>query len=237
VSETLRLQAYMARCGVGSRRRCESFIAEGRVKVNGEAAVLGARVERSDRVSLDDRLLRLETKAAYVAVNKPAGYLCANSDRHGRPLVLDLLADIPLRLFHVGRLDFRSSGLIFYTNDGIFARTVSHPSAGVEKEYLVETKGPIDEQLLQRYRRGLEVDGESYHLLRYQYKTPRKVVLTLGEGRNREIRRVFDHFGLKLSRIHRTRIGCVQVRGIPSGGYRMLSRKELSWFLDRGEKG
>jgi 23S rRNA pseudouridine2605 synthase len=234
VSEPLRLQAYMAQCGVGSRRHCESYIQEGRVKVNGKPAVLGARVGVADRVSLDDRLLQPETRTVYLAVNKPAGYLCSNSDRHGRPLVLDLLEDIPLRLFHVGRLDFRSSGLIFYTNDGGFARTVSHPSSGIEKEYLVETKGPIAEQLLQRYRRGVDVEGESYHLLRYQYKTPRKAVLTLGEGKNREIRRVFDHFGLKLSRIHRIRIGCVHVRGIPPGGYRMLSRKEVSWFLDKG---
>ncbi|UCG00163.1 MAG: rRNA pseudouridine synthase [Spirochaetaceae bacterium] len=226
----------MARCGIGSRRHCESYIREGRVTVNGVIAVLGTRVSPSDRVVLDKKPLHLEIQKVYLAVNKPAGYLCANSDSRGRPLLLDLLEDIPQRIFHVGRLDFRSSGLIFYTNDGSFSKIVSHPSSSIEKEYLVETKQPISEATLQKYKRGLTIDGEGYQLRKYQYKTPRKVLLTLIEGKNREIRRVFEHFRADLSRIHRVRIGCVHVRGLPAGGYRLLSRKEVSWFFNR-EKG
>jgi len=235
VSEQIRLQVYMARCGIGSRRHCETYIREGRVTVNGVTAALGTKVTASDRVYLDKRCLRPETEKVYLAVNKPPGYLCANSDSRGRPLVLDLFQDVAVRIFHVGRLDLRSSGLIFYTNDGTFAKIVSHPSSRIEKEYIVEAKDPIDEDLLGKYRRGLRISDEIYHLRKYQYKTPRKVVLTLIEGKNREIRRVFQHFGVNLKRIHRVRIGCVEVRGLPAGGYRMLSRKEISWFSNHGQ--
>jgi 23S rRNA pseudouridine2605 synthase len=184
---------------------------------------------------LGRRRLRPETEKVYLAVNKPPGYLCANSDSRGRPLVLDLLQDVAVRIFHVGRLDFRSSGLIFYTNDGTFAKIVSHPSSRIEKEYIVETKVPIAEEFLRQYKRGLTISGEHYHLRKYQYKTPRKVILTLIEGKNREIRRVFQHFRVNLKRIHRVRVGCVEVRGVPAGGYRLLSRKEISWFVNHGQ--
>jgi 23S rRNA pseudouridine2605 synthase len=234
VSEPIRLQVYMARCGIGSRRACENYIREGRVTVNGRIAELGTKVAPSDRVLLDKRQLHPETEKVYLAVNKPAGYLCSNSDSRGRPLVLDLLQDIPQRIFHVGRLDFRSSGLILYTNDGEFARFVSHPSCNIEKEYQVETRKPFPEENLLEYRKGLSIGGQSYHLRKYQYKGPRRIVLTLIEGKNREIRRVFEHFGHFPSRIHRIRIGCVHIRGIPAGGYRPLSRQEITWFYSAG---
>jgi len=228
---------YMAGCGVGSRRYCEQKILEGRVAVNGKIAVIGSKVSMDDRVTLDRRLLRPQTAVVYLVVNKPRATLCANSDSRGRPLVLDLLDDIPVRIYHVGRLDFHSSGLIFYTNDGRFAKIVTHPSSEIEKEYLIEAGDNIQEQCLKEYRRGLDIAGQRYRLKRYVYKTPRKVVLTLIEGKNKEIRRVFEHFRIKLLTVHRIRIGCVRSHGIPAGGYRSLSRKEVSWFLDRGKKG
>lgn len=235
MSEQVRLQLYMARCGIGSRRHCETYIREGRVTVNGVIAALGTKVTASDRVYLGRRRLSPETEKVYLAVNKPPGYLCANSDSRGRPLVLDLLQNVAVRIFHVGRLDLRSSGLIFYTNDGTFAKIVSHPSSRIEKEYIVEAKDPISEEVLAKYKRGLTIAGEHYRLRKYQYKTPRKVILTLIEGKNREIRRVFQHFRVNLKRIHRVRVGCVEVRGLPAGGYRMLSRKEISWFVNHGK--
>ena len=165
VSERIRLQVYMARCGVDSRRHCETYIREGRVTVNGRPAALGARVSPSDRISLDHRPLRPDTQTVYLAVNKPPGYLCSNSDSRGRPLVLDLLEDLPSRVFHVGRLDFRSSGLIFYTNDGMFAKTASHPSSRIEKEYLIEARNPIDEEILLKYKAGLTIGEQSKECL------------------------------------------------------------------------
>ncbi len=233
MSEPLRLQVYMARCGVGSRRSCEQYISAGRVSINGKIATLGSKVCEGDRVELAGRLLRAEPVKAYLAVNKPRGYLCSNIDQRGRPLVLDLLHDIPVRLFHVGRLDLQSSGLIFYTNDGQFAKLVSHPSYGIEKEYIVEATKPIPETALRQYRQGISIGGESYRLKRYEYKTARKAVLTLLEGKNREIRRFFEYFKVDCKRIHRVRIGCVEIRGLPSGGYRHLSQGEVAWFLKR----
>jgi 23S rRNA pseudouridine2605 synthase len=233
VSEPLRLQVYMARCGIDSRRGCEQYISAGRVSVNGKIATLGSKVSEGDRVELDGRLLRFEPVKVYLAVNKPRGYLCSNIDRRGRPLVSDLLRDIPLRLFHVGRLDLQSSGLILYTNDGQFAALVTHPSYGIEKEYIVEAEKPIPETALRQYRQGISVGGEHYRLKSYEYKTARKAVLILLEGKNREIRRVFDYFKVVCKRIHRVRIGCVEISGLPSGGYRHLSQGEVAWLLKR----
>lgn len=234
MSEALRVQVYLARCGLGSRRHCDEFVREGRVTVNGTVAQLGAKVQPGDKVALDGKPLVPESTKVYLAVNKPPGMLCANSDPQGRPLVRDLLIDIQERVFHVGRLDFQSSGLIFYTNDGAFSRIVAHPSAGIEKEYIVEAQAPIPEEGLRQYQSGIEVGGERYRLTRYAYKTPRKVVLTLVEGKNREIRRVLTALGVRIRRIHRIRIGCVRVQGIPSGGYVPLSRKDVRWFMQRG---
>ena len=232
-SDSLRLQVFMARCGVDSRRHCEEYILQGRVTVNGRRAELGSSVFPTDKVCLDRRRLQPEADRVYLAVNKPRGYLCSNADAEGRPLVSDLLRRIPFRLFHVGRLDIQSSGLIFYTNDGRFARQVSHPSAAVEKEYVVQCSRVVPEELLQRYQKGLRIDGEKYQLKRYRFKTPKTVVLTLEEGKNREIRRVFEEFRLPLKGIHRVRIGCVTDRDLPVGKYRRLTAEEVSWFLKR----
>jgi 23S rRNA pseudouridine2605 synthase len=233
MSETLRLHVYMARCGVASRRKCEEYILEGRVSVNGKRAEIGSKVSPGDRVFFDRKPLRLESGQAYLAVNKPRGYLCANEDAQGRPLVADLLRRVPFRLFHVGRLDMQSSGLIFYTNDGEFAKQVSHPSSAIEKEYRVECGQDVPEEMLQQYQAGITVQGERYRLKRYRFRSARSLSLTLIEGKNREIRQVFEHFRIPLRSIHRVRIGCVTEEGIPSGRYRRLEPAEIEWFRKR----
>jgi 23S rRNA pseudouridine2605 synthase len=235
MSEPIRLQVFMARCGIASRRRCEEYIREGRVTVNGKRAAIGSKVAPDDRVCLDRRRLAPEAGRAYIVVNKPRGFLCSNQDDQGRPLVKDLLRRIPYRLYHVGRLDFTSSGLIFYTNDGDFARLVSHPSSAIEKEYLIESSQPIPEDLLKRYQAGISIDGQRYRLKRYRYAAPKRVVLTLIEGKNREIRKVFEGWHLHLKSIHRTRIGCVTEKGLPLGQYRRLEPAEIDWFYQRGK--
>ena len=233
MSESMRLQVFMARCGVASRRKCEEYILEGRVTVNGQPAGIGSKVSPGDRVFLDRKMLRPEGDKAYLAVNKPRGYLCANEDSQGRPLVSDLLRRIPYRLFHVGRLDLQSSGLIFYTNDGEFAKQVSHPSSAIEKEYRVECGQDVPEEMLKKYQAGITVQGERYRLKRYRFRSPRSLSLTLIEGKNREIREVFEHFRITLRSIHRVRIGCVTEEGIPSGRYRRLEPEEIEWFRKR----
>ncbi len=226
----------MARCGAGSRRQCEKLIQAGRVTVDGETARIGSTVRPGDRVLLDGKPLRPARELLYLAVHKPRGYLCSAADRHGRPVVHDLLPPLPARVFHVGRLDMDSSGLIFYTNDGRFANIVSHPSGGVKKVYVVETSAPVAEEALQAYRRGIRVGGEELRLSWYTLRGSRKVELTLIEGRNREIRRAFEHLGVPVRRIHRVRIGCVSVRGIPLGGFRTMGREEVEWFYRQAEE-
>ena len=228
----IRLQLYMARAGVASRRESERLIETGVVTVNGSAVTqLGSKVLPSDDVRVEGRRISMESRKVYVALNKPRRYLCSARDPEGRPLAGSLLEPhFDERLFSVGRLDFLSSGLIFYTNDGEFSRLVGHPSHRIEKEYRVDTQQPVPEELLRRYQAGIRVDGEWYRLERYKYKTPRNVELVLTEGKNREIRKVFAHWRIGLRRLHRVRIGTVALRDLPSGQYRPLTQREIDWF-------
>ncbi len=234
---TIRLQVFLARCGLGSRRYCETFIRQGRVAVNGKIAIIGTKITNQDQVTIDGKLMKSEQPKIYLAVNKPIGYLCANSDPEGRPLVGQLFKkNYTVRLFHVGRLDIRSSGLIFYTNDGRFTDIITHPSYEIEKDYFVKTQGCIPEELLEQYIKGVTLDQDLFRLKRAVRKAENKVVLTLSEGKNREIRRLFDHYRITIRQINRIRIGCVGLKEIPRGGYRHLTREEVLWFLSKEKK-
>jgi 23S rRNA pseudouridine2605 synthase len=206
------------------------------VALNGQPVTrAGVKVTAGDTVTLDGRRVAPGSPMVYIALHKPRGYLCANSDPAHRPLVRDLFAGaIKARLFHVGRLDFLSTGLILYTNDGGFSRIVSHPAAGIEKEYLVETGRAIDEKLLRSYAKGIRVGEVTYRCRRYALRGPRSALITLTEGKNREIRNVFASRNVRLKRVHRLRIGPVSLRGLPPGHFRHLSAREVSWFLARG---
>ncbi|KKK48842.1 hypothetical protein LCGC14_3141070, partial [marine sediment metagenome] len=231
----LRLQLFMARCGVASRRHCEKLITDGQVMVNGcVVTVLGSRVLATDSVKWRGQVLRLVQRKVYVALHKPVGILCSNRDDQGRPLAGDLLKGaVTTRVFHVGRLDFMSSGLVFYTNDGDLARIVTHPSNGVRKEYVIDTADDLPEDCLRQYQRGLRIGGDQYRLAGYRVLGPRRAQLMLQQGRNREIRRVMEHFGIQIRRLQRTRIGIVSLKGIAPGTFRFLRAKETEWFLSR----
>lgn len=241
--ETVRLQLYLARAGIASRRKCEEIIAQGRVQVNGSyITAMGAKVGPGDTVSLDGKPVYAEKHKVYLAVHKPRGMLCSNYDPEGRPLLLDLLKNsFAERLFTVGRLDFLSSGLILVTNDGEFAKKISHPSSEIEKEYLVETKRPIPPDLLERWKKsGIPYEGTIYRLVRYTYKHDRAVYLVLQEGKNREIRNVFASANISVSRVHRIRIGNIVSKGIHPGHWRTLKSHEIAALVkkyDRGKRG
>jgi 23S rRNA pseudouridine2605 synthase len=171
----------------------------------------------------------------YIALHKPRGFLVSNADPEGRPLAQQLFRGaIKERLFHVGRLDFLSSGLILYTNDGEFSRIVAHPRAQIEKEYLVESPRVIEEELLRRYARGIRVGEETYRCKAYVLRGPHSATVTLTEGKNREIRNVFASRNLRLKRVHRLRIGPVTLRGIQPGHFRRLTEREVRWFYEHG---
>ncbi len=235
----IRLQLFMARSGVGSRRKCEELIADGFVKVNGETVTSrGLKVTNDDIITYRGRTLHATRKLIYLALHKPSLYICSNSDPEGRNLAIDLLkGEFPVRLYNVGRLDYLSTGLIFFTNDGNFAKIVSHPSSRIEKEYIVETKQEISEDILKNFLKGTWVEGIFYKISSYSYKTPYKVKLVLKEGKNREIRRYFQSRNLKIKKLHRIRIGIVTLGTIPQGGYRFLTEKEVQWFLKKRKKG
>jgi 23S rRNA pseudouridine2605 synthase len=231
----LRLQVYLSRCDLGSRRLCEKLISGNRVTVNGINAVVGVKVGEGDRVCVDGKPVKPSEQSLYIALNKPSGYLCTNADPFGRPLAVDLLRKSlrNTKVFHVGRLDFNSSGLIFYTNDGQFAQSVAHPSMGIRKTYLVETSKRINEGMLKQYKRGVAIGAEKYRLSTYRIEAERRCRLVLIEGKNREIRNVFDHFGHKIKAIRRIKIGVVSIRALKSGESRLLTKSEVSWFLAR----
>jgi 23S rRNA pseudouridine2605 synthase len=236
VSGEIRLQVFLARSGLGSRRACEQLIRDGRVAINGVAAArMGMKVGRDDTVTLDGRKVRPAKNRLYLALHKPKGYICANSDPHGRPLAGDLFKSaLRERLFHVGRLDFMSTGLILYTNDGEFANVVSHPGSGIQKEYLVEAARAITDEFLEKYKRGIRIEGETYRLTGYEKQSERSALLTLIEGKNRELRNVFANQNIRLKRVHRIRIGPVTLKGLAPGRFRKLTEKEVRWFFDHG---
>jgi len=212
------------------------MIQHGRVTLNGVPVIrMGEKVFLKDVVTLDGKKVTPSSKRIYLAVHKPRGYICANSDPDGRPLVSQLFSSaIRERLFHVGRLDFLSTGLILYTNDGEFTKIVSHPRAQVEKEYLVETGRAVEEDFLRQYSKGMRVGDIIYRCKSFVLRGPHSAIITLTEGKNRELRNVFTSRNIRLKRVHRLRIGPVTLRGIPPGHFRRLTEREVRWFFDHG---
>jgi 23S rRNA pseudouridine2605 synthase len=228
----VRLQVYLARAGAASRRSCEELIAAGRVTVNGAAVTVpGTKVAPGDDVRLDGKQLGAE-KLVYLALNKPPKYICSSSDPQGRRLALELIPPgIAGRLYSVGRLDYLSSGLIFFTNDGEFTAKLSHPRSGIEKEYLVESTVPVPDSFAGEFRAGLVVDGERYQAKEVE-KTGRNTLrIVLVEGKNREIRKVFSHFHLHPSFLRRVRIGTVRLGNLAEGAVRSLAAAERESLL------
>jgi 23S rRNA pseudouridine2605 synthase len=225
----VRIQVFLAHAGVASRRASEKLILEGRIRVNGRLiTALGEKVQPGDTVCLDGIPVKAESRLRYLALHKPPGYICSSHDPQSRPLALDLLpAEISERLYSVGRLDFLSSGLILFTNDGNFAARVGRPSSGFEKEYLVEATGVIPEAVLEAFGRGINIEDAYYRASDVERIGRKSLRICLVEGKNREIRRVFSHFHLHPRRLHRIRIGPVLRGKLKEGESRPLTGKEL----------
>ena len=232
-TQAMRLQQYMAHCGVASRRASEKIILEGRVTVNGSPVTeLGTKVVPGDTVLLDGKEIHPEETMRYVLLNKPTGYICSSSDEKDRQIALDLLKDAySERLYNVGRLDMFSSGLIIYTNDGEFAKTLSHPSAELEKEYIVDTSTPIPYGLAEEFMKGVRIDDVFYKCLDARELNSHRMRIVLAEGKNREIRRVFESRGVGIKRLMRIRIGCVGVGNLQFSQFRDLTQDEVKALL------
>jgi 23S rRNA pseudouridine2605 synthase len=229
----MRLQAFLARAGASpSRRKAEVLISAGRVTVNGQAATLGAAVSEGDTVLLDGRPIALPTELAYLALNKPAGYLTTLQDEPGRdrPTVRDLLPPLP-GLVPVGRLDADTTGLLLLTNDGSLAHRVAHPSSGIEKEYELTVRNPLPEDALAALAAGPALDdGEMLAPKLEKVRATRgetTLNLTIHEGRNRIIRRACAAVGLDLTQLKRIRVGPVVLGDLPESHHRHLTEGEL----------
>ncbi|MCR5623080.1 MAG: rRNA pseudouridine synthase [Treponema sp.] len=231
--DKIRLQLYMARSGVASRRASEAIIAEGRVTVNGVTVTEpGTKVGPGDVVMVDGREIQPEAEKHYVLLNKPAGYVCSLSDEQGRPVAADLLKEAySERLYNVGRLDMFSCGLIIFTNDGDFAAKLSHPSAEMEKEYIVDSSLPLPRRLAKDFMGGIRIDGVFYRAKEAEELNARRLRVVLVEGKNREIRRVFDHYEVGIKRLIRIRIGNVGIGKLEDGQFRELNSKEVTGLL------
>jgi 23S rRNA pseudouridine2605 synthase len=177
---------------------------------------------------VDGKPVLAEKRRIYLALNKPPGYICSSSDPQGRPLALDLLSgQITERIYNIGRLDFLSCGLLFFTNDGDFAAKLGHPGSGMEKEYIVEATGHIPDETVQAFVQGISVAGEFYQAHSVERIGSRCLRIVLIEGKNREIRKVFSHFHLHPRRLRRVRIGPVQLGDLAEGESRPLEKHEL----------
>ena len=237
-TEGIRLQVYLAKAGIGSRRKCEEYISEGRVSVDGEIVFTQGVKITDEKVLFDGRPVFPAKKMVYIALNKPVRYLCTASDPEGRPTAVELVRKAwPGRIYNVGRLDFMSSGLILFTNDGDFTKAVTHPSSGILKTYTVETREDIPKEMLDEWKKGVTVENVKYKIEEYDIKTNKRVNLTLREGKNREIRNLFNSRCFKIKKLHRTRIGNISIKGLKSGEYRFLTDAEVKKLLKTGVSG
>jgi len=222
-----RLQKVLARVGLGSRRACEELIADGRVTVNGEVAGLGRRVDVAhDVVELDGAPVAVLPGLVHYLLHKPVGVLTTADDPHGRATVVQLVPDEP-RVFPVGRLDADSEGLLILTNDGELAHRLTHPSFGVEKEYVVETVGSPTPGALRRLRQGVTLDDGMTAPARVGVIAPGVLRIVVHEGRNRQVRRMCETVGFPVRRLVRTRIGPLSDRRLGPGQWRELAPAEV----------
>ena len=222
----MRLNAYLARAGVASRRKADELIKAGRVTVNGEPGQLNSFVAKHDRVELDGKPLARQP-LTYVLLHKPAGVVTTARDPHGRPTVVELVADSETRVVPVGRLDADTTGALLLTNDGELAHRLAHPRYEVEKVYVAEVEGEPSDEALARLEQGVELDDGSTAPARVRRLGPERLELTIHEGRKHQVKRMFEAVGHPVRRLHRSRYAGLDVTGLAPGEWRELAREEV----------
>ncbi len=237
MGEIVRLQKYIAMSGAASRRAAEKLIDEGRVSVNGAPVTeQGVKVEiGNDRVEVDGEPVKAVEKKIYIALNKPEGYVTTVKDQFDRPTVMDLVQkEIHTRIFPVGRLDYETEGLLLMTNDGDWANKVTHPRFESSKKYFAVLKGVLTISDLNRIRRGVVIDGRRTSPAECEIMEidmgMTLVVLTIHEGRNRQVRKMFESVGHKVKKLRRESVGIVELGNLPEGRFRHLTSSEINYF-------
>ena len=235
----MRLQKYMADCGIASRRKCEEYIEQGLVTVNGEVALLGMSIDPdTDRVEYDGEVLKKDRNSEKVVImlNKPRGVVSSCSDPQGRRTTADYFRDLPYRLYNVGRLDIDTEGLLLFTNDGDFAYKVMHPSFEIHKTYRALIDGELTLEQAERLRHGVMLDDGMTSPAAVEGisvgENDTSFYIRIHEGRNRQVRRMIDAIGHKTLRLRRVAVGQLKLYGLHTGEWRFLTREEIDGILN-----
>lgn len=231
----MRLNKYIADAGICSRRKADELIGNGNVKVNGAVMKeLGYQVEDSDLVSVNGKMIETAGKKVYVVVNKPLGYITSMDDDKGRATVAELVSDIPERLFPVGRLDYNTSGLLIMTNDGQLTYTLTHPKHEVYKTYIAKVAGVLSDARVSKLRKGVDIGGfiTSPAKVKVIKQMPRHAIveISIREGKNRQVRKMFAAVGNKVQELQRVAIGEIKLGRLMEGHYRKLNREEIEYL-------
>lgn len=237
LNPTIRLQKYLAECGLASRRKAELLISEGSVSVDGKIITeMGYKLDPElQTVRYRGELVRRKKKHTYILLNKPRGYVTTMSDPQGRPIVTSLIKDLDVRVFPVGRLDIDTEGALILTDDGELAHKILHPSHESNKTYEVLVKGSVSRGKIKKLERGIEIDGRSTWPAKISKAVKQgpasRLVITIHEGRKRQVRKMFEAVGHPVINLKRIAYGQLRLGSLPSGSYRYLSREELKKVL------
>ena len=237
-----RLQKFLAKSGIGSRRYCEELIKSKKIKVNGQIALIGSSVNKNDEVEYDGNIISFtESEIRLLMLNKPEGVLSSNKKEKNIPIVFDFLPEgkSKIRWISIGRLDINSSGLMLFTNDGTFANYCMHPSSSIDKEYLVRARGDFTKEKKEKMLSGIKIDDDIYRFTDIvegeKQSSNQWFSVCLMSGKNREVRKIFNAVGLEISRLKRTRFGPIFLpSSLKKGGYIELSSKEIDSIKNYG---
>lgn len=233
----MRINKYLAECGVASRRGCDKLIADGNVTINGKPAALGDDVtEGKDEVLVNGEAVQLNARHQYYLMNKPKGYICSVHDERGRKTVIDLLPAGAGRVYPVGRLDYDTEGMLILTDDGDLAFRLTHPKNEIPKTYLVKIEGSISDAALNQLRAGIELDGRLTNKSKVKVietdKKYTKLHVTINEGRNRQVRRMFESIGKEVTFLKRIKIGDMGLGSLERGKVRKLTAEEIFYLTN-----
>ena len=237
-----RLQKFLAKSGIGSRRYCEELIKSKKIKVNGQIALIGSSVNKNDEVEYDGNIISFsESEIRLLMLNKPEGVLSSNKKEKNIPIVFDFLPEgkSKTRWISIGRLDINSSGLMLFTNDGTFANYCMHPSSSIDREYLVRARGDFTKEKKEKMLSGIKIDDDIYRFTDIvegeKQSSNQWFSVCLMSGKNREVRKIFNAVGLEISRLKRTRFGPIFLpSSLKKGGYIELSSKEIDSINNYG---